>query len=263
MVSNQSDIGGGILSTANVDAVNRRVATLLGGFDVVHYCPHAPHDNCRCRKPQPGLVLAAATQLGLAPDQCVVVGDIGADIEAARWAGAQSILVPTRAPRRRRFAPRLWPLRPSLRQSQSCSPRAGGPTLPPTSNPLDDGDGRYQDPGDHKGGGLAHDGPGANRRQPNSAVTLTAAPAAPTRATQKRPGTAAAITAHAQVKRWAGRRPPPSQLHGAASTTDMGHLTSWVADGSHLLPSRIGLNHDDGRGPHRVRSAATRTLLVQ
>nr|WP_233565609.1 HAD-IIIA family hydrolase [Cellulomonas sp. PhB143] len=95
VVSNQSGIGRGILSTAQVDAVDARVAELLGPFDTWQRCPHAPQDGCACRKPGPGLVLAAARELGLRPAQCAVVGDIGADVGAAVAAGAAAVLVPT------------------------------------------------------------------------------------------------------------------------------------------------------------------------
>jgi beta-phosphoglucomutase-like phosphatase (HAD superfamily) len=40
-------------------------------------------------------VLAAAEALGVPPERCVVIGDIGADVEAALAAGARPILVPT------------------------------------------------------------------------------------------------------------------------------------------------------------------------
>ena len=41
------------------------------------------------------MVLRAASALGVDPAGCVVVGDIGADVDAARAAGARSVLVPT------------------------------------------------------------------------------------------------------------------------------------------------------------------------
>jgi beta-phosphoglucomutase-like phosphatase (HAD superfamily) len=40
-------------------------------------------------------VLRAAARLGVAPADCAVIGDIGADVEAARVAGARAVLVPT------------------------------------------------------------------------------------------------------------------------------------------------------------------------
>jgi histidinol-phosphate phosphatase family protein len=95
VVSNQSGIGRGLLTATDVGAVTDRVVALLGPFDDVRWCPHAPGDGCACRKPAPGLLLAAAEALGVDPLRCALVGDIGADVEAARAAGMRAILVPT------------------------------------------------------------------------------------------------------------------------------------------------------------------------
>jgi histidinol-phosphate phosphatase family protein len=100
VISNQSGIARGILTEDEVAAVNRRVEELLGPLGPWCVCPHGPNDGCACRKPAPGLVLEAARRLGVAPDRCAVVGDIGADVEAARAVGARGVLVPT--PRTRR-----------------------------------------------------------------------------------------------------------------------------------------------------------------
>jgi D-glycero-D-manno-heptose 1,7-bisphosphate phosphatase len=95
VISNQSGIARGRHTVAQVEAVNARLAALVGPLGPVLYCPHGPDDGCRCRKPRPGLVLDAAARLGVDPRTCVVIGDIGADLAAAAAAGAQSILVPT------------------------------------------------------------------------------------------------------------------------------------------------------------------------
>jgi histidinol-phosphate phosphatase family protein len=95
VVSNQSGIARGLLTRDQVDAVNRRVEDLLGPIGPWLVCPHGPGDGCACRKPAPGLVLQAAAALGVAPERCAVVGDIGADVQAARGAGARGVLVPT------------------------------------------------------------------------------------------------------------------------------------------------------------------------
>jgi D-glycero-D-manno-heptose 1,7-bisphosphate phosphatase len=100
VVSNQSGIARGVLTIAQVDAVNARVEELLGPIGVWAWCPHGPDDGCACRKPAPGLVLDAARRLGVAPGECAVVGDIGADVGAAAAAGARSVLVPTPVTRR-------------------------------------------------------------------------------------------------------------------------------------------------------------------
>jgi histidinol-phosphate phosphatase family protein len=99
VVSNQSGIGRGLITAAQVKAVNRRVEELLGPLGPWLVCPHAPGDGCDCRKPRPGLVLAAADRLGVAPERCALIGDIGADVEAARAAGARPVLVPTQRTR--------------------------------------------------------------------------------------------------------------------------------------------------------------------
>ncbi len=99
VVSNQSGVARGILTPDQVAAVNGRVAELLGPFEHILWCPHGPTDGCACRKPAPGMIRAAAARLGAPPARCVVVGDIGADIEAAAAAGARSVMVPTEVTR--------------------------------------------------------------------------------------------------------------------------------------------------------------------
>ncbi|HET8600765.1 MAG TPA: HAD-IIIA family hydrolase [Segeticoccus sp.] len=95
VVTNQSGIGRGLLEFAQVDAVNAAVEEQLGPFDTWQVCPHTAQDGCACRKPAPGLVRQAAVALGVPMGQCVVIGDIGSDVHAARAAGARSVLVPT------------------------------------------------------------------------------------------------------------------------------------------------------------------------
>jgi D-glycero-D-manno-heptose 1,7-bisphosphate phosphatase len=95
VITNQSGIARGLITAGQAEAVNRRVEELLGPFAVWQVCPHGPDDGCRCRKPRPGMVLAAAERLGVAPHRVAVVGDIGADVDAAAAAGAASVLVPT------------------------------------------------------------------------------------------------------------------------------------------------------------------------
>jgi D-glycero-D-manno-heptose 1,7-bisphosphate phosphatase len=95
VVSNQSGLARGLITPPQLAAVNARVDELLGPFGTWQVCPHGPEDGCSCRKPAPGLVLAAAAALGVDPSACVVVGDIGADVGAALAAGARAVLVPT------------------------------------------------------------------------------------------------------------------------------------------------------------------------
>src|SRR5215217_7564420 len=88
VVSNQSGVARGLITPEQVDACMARLAELLGPFDTVQVCPHGPDDGCTCRKPAPGMVKAACAELDVEPGRCVVIGDIGADVEAAAAAGA-------------------------------------------------------------------------------------------------------------------------------------------------------------------------------
>jgi histidinol-phosphate phosphatase family protein len=95
VVSNQSGVARGSLTPEQVEAVNRRVEELLGPIGTWLYCPHAPGDGCDCRKPAAGMLLDAAQRLGVDPARCALIGDTGADVDAARAAGARPVLVPT------------------------------------------------------------------------------------------------------------------------------------------------------------------------
>lgn len=99
VVTNQSGLARGLLSSPEVARVNARVDTLFGPFDVWAVCGHGPDDGCECRKPAPGLILRASGLLGIECAAIVVVGDIGADVSAAHAAGAAAVLVPTPATR--------------------------------------------------------------------------------------------------------------------------------------------------------------------
>lgn len=126
VVSNQSGIGRGLLTHADVQRVNARADELLGGLGTWVYCPHLPEDGCACRKPRPGLVTEAARRLGVAPSDCVVIGDIGADVLAAQSAGARGILVPNAATRPEEIgtAPRTAPdLLTAVRELLAEEPR--------------------------------------------------------------------------------------------------------------------------------------------
>lgn len=95
VVTNQSGIARELVTLSQVEHVNARVDELLGPFDTWQMCPHGPDDACGCRKPAPGMILAACARLGVTPRDVVVIGDIESDVLAARNAGARSVLVPT------------------------------------------------------------------------------------------------------------------------------------------------------------------------
>ncbi|MFF5180992.1 HAD-IIIA family hydrolase [Micromonospora sp. NPDC000316] len=108
VVTNQSGLARGFFDEDQMRAVHARVEELLGRFDAWLVCPHDDADGCDCRKPAPGLVYAAARELGTSAARCVVVGDIGRDVAAALAAGAAGVLVPTPVTRPEEVAAAGW-----------------------------------------------------------------------------------------------------------------------------------------------------------
>ena len=95
VVTNQSGVARGLISVDQLNAVNAEVESVLGPFDSWQVCIHDDDDRCGCRKPNPGMVLAAANALGVPPERCVMIGDTGGDVNAALAANARAVLVPT------------------------------------------------------------------------------------------------------------------------------------------------------------------------
>jgi D-glycero-D-manno-heptose 1,7-bisphosphate phosphatase len=99
VISNQAIVGRGLVSRQTLDVINshmvRTVQSVGGRIDRVFYCPHRPEDKCRCRKPEPGLLLQAAGQMKLELSQSFFVGDAESDVMAAKAAGCRPVLVRT------------------------------------------------------------------------------------------------------------------------------------------------------------------------
>lgn len=99
LASNQSGLGRGLFDVATLNAVHARMHKLLaaagGRIEAVFFCPHAPEDDCACRKPAPGLFLDIARRMGVSPAQIVAAGDSVRDVQAAAAAGCQAHLIRT------------------------------------------------------------------------------------------------------------------------------------------------------------------------
>ncbi|MBI3321248.1 MAG: HAD family hydrolase [Candidatus Omnitrophica bacterium] len=99
VVTNQSAIGRGLLSVQRLGEIHGRLERLLAmegvQLDGIYYCPHAPADQCACRKPRPGLMEQAARELNLNLRTCFVIGDKRCDLELGRRVGAGTLLVRT------------------------------------------------------------------------------------------------------------------------------------------------------------------------
>lgn len=104
VVSNQSGVAHGYFAEDDLRIVETRLRQMLQEIDVslagFFYCPHHPKGKivkyaiaCDCRKPAPGLILAAARQLGCDLQRCWMIGDILDDVEAGRRAGCRTVLI--------------------------------------------------------------------------------------------------------------------------------------------------------------------------
>jgi D-glycero-D-manno-heptose 1,7-bisphosphate phosphatase len=106
VVTNQSGIGRGLYKEDFVAEAHGHITERLaaGGarIDAFYYCPHHPEAtvdgyrrNCDCRKPMPGMLTRAASDLGIDLPSSFVVGDKWHDIEAGQAVGARTVLVRT------------------------------------------------------------------------------------------------------------------------------------------------------------------------
>ena len=107
VVTNQAGVGRGKFSEDDVDAVHQRIAALVdeqadasGLIDRFYYCPYHPEatvaEYCRdhpWRKPNPGMLLQAARDMGLDLAHSWMIGDQARDMEAGHAAGCQTVLV--------------------------------------------------------------------------------------------------------------------------------------------------------------------------
>ncbi len=97
VVTNQSGIGRGYFDAETLERVNNRLRDELqrkgADYDALYYCPHTPEEECECRKPKPGLLLKAASELNIDLSSSYTLGDRDLDIGAGRAAGTRTILV--------------------------------------------------------------------------------------------------------------------------------------------------------------------------
>jgi D-glycero-D-manno-heptose 1,7-bisphosphate phosphatase len=99
VATNQSGLGRGLFDVAALNAMHAKMHTMLaavgGRVDAVFYCPHAPDDNCHCRKPEPGLFEQIGERYGVELAGLPTVGDSARDLVAAVTAGCEPHLVLT------------------------------------------------------------------------------------------------------------------------------------------------------------------------
>jgi D-glycero-D-manno-heptose 1,7-bisphosphate phosphatase len=93
VVSNQRGVALGKMTEQQLSAVDQRLHELVD-LDASYYCTHDLETACACRKPSPGLLVQAASELNLDLARSWMVGDSDTDVEAALEAGCRPIKVP-------------------------------------------------------------------------------------------------------------------------------------------------------------------------
>ncbi len=94
VVTNQRCVAKGLLTLAELHALHDRMRAELqmrgAQIDAIYSCPHELHEGCACRKPQPGMLLAAAREHNIALHDSWMIGDSSIDIEAGKRAGCRT-----------------------------------------------------------------------------------------------------------------------------------------------------------------------------
>lgn len=104
VTTNQAGVARGYFTEAMIHTVHERLTTELdtagARLDGIYYCAHHPsvgdapyRVDCDCRKPKPGLIVRAATDLNIDLARSWMIGDRYSDIEVARNAGVKSAFV--------------------------------------------------------------------------------------------------------------------------------------------------------------------------
>jgi D-glycero-D-manno-heptose 1,7-bisphosphate phosphatase len=99
IITNQSVIGRGLTTHREMSMIHEKLRLEVERFgcsiDGIYYCPHLPDEGCNCRKPEPGLILKAAKDLGIDVATSWMIGDKEIDLEAAKRAGCRGIRIHT------------------------------------------------------------------------------------------------------------------------------------------------------------------------
>jgi len=92
VVTNQPEVARGHLARRAVEEINDFLRKRIR-LDDVRVCYHDDEDGCDCRKPKPGMLLAAARDWGIDLGRSFMIGDRWRDIEAGRRAGCRTVFI--------------------------------------------------------------------------------------------------------------------------------------------------------------------------
>jgi D-glycero-D-manno-heptose 1,7-bisphosphate phosphatase len=96
VITNQPDVGRGTRSREAIEAMHAKMQLVLPWLDRIEVCYHAGErygEPCGCRKPRPGMILRAASEMKIDLGTSYVIGDRWRDINCARAAGCRAIFI--------------------------------------------------------------------------------------------------------------------------------------------------------------------------
>ncbi len=92
LVTNQPDVGNGLVARSVVEAMHSRLMNAIP-LDLIKVCYHHQNEGCMCRKPKPGMLLDAATELGIDLRASYMIGDRWSDIVAGKNATCYTVFI--------------------------------------------------------------------------------------------------------------------------------------------------------------------------
>ena len=95
VVTNQPDIGNGLVSSKVVDDMHRKLYAKTK-VDDIFMCAHRQDEGCNCRKPKAGMLFAASDKHGIDLKRSFMVGDRTGDIKAGQEVGCRTIFIDRR-----------------------------------------------------------------------------------------------------------------------------------------------------------------------
>ncbi len=97
VITNQSAINRGLITIETLNEIHNYLQNFLKenntSIDDFYFCPHRPDENCKCRKPNPGMLIKAAQEHNIDMNQSFMIGNSLTDIQAAQKSGCKGILL--------------------------------------------------------------------------------------------------------------------------------------------------------------------------
>lgn len=99
IATNQSGLARGKFELEDLEAMHEKLTALVeeqgGELGGIFYCPHQPEDNCKCRKPKPGMLDAIEAEFNTSVESSYFIGDSLRDLQAGVLKGCKPLLVKT------------------------------------------------------------------------------------------------------------------------------------------------------------------------